>query len=906
MMSRFRRAAKVETTPGAATPSLGYARAKSGLAPLGGTEMIERMPDRPTGTVTLLFTDIEGSTALLRSLGAQRYSEVLERHRVLLRRQFDAFGGYEAGCEGDSFFVVFPSADAAVSAAEEIQRGLVVVLEPNEGDLRVRIGIHTGEPLLVHDHYIGIDVHQAARIMAAAHGGQVLLSETTALCLKDRSVTELGTHELKDIGQPIRLFQLTGDGLEFHFPPPRTLQNRPTNLPAHLTPLIGRTTERAEVAVLLQSGARLVTLSGTGGTGKTRLALEIAADHREAFPDGVYFVDLSSITDAELVLPAIAQAIGISEGAGQSLVAYLKDKRILVVADNFEQVIEGARRVGDLLAQAPSLAILVTCRGPLRLRGEHVYVLSALPIPDRLDATDPAALEQFDAARLFVERAQLADRSFRLTADNTTSVAEICVRLEGLPLAIELAATQLALLSPAELLARLDTRLALLTDGPRDLPPRHRALRSTLSWSYDLLVDRERELFARLGVFAGGLTLDAAERVTGATISEIGALVDASLVRRTEDRFGMLETIREFALEQLVALGLEEEARTKHAEYFEAVAAKAEADEHTDPRALYGRLVREVDNFRAALDHLARDRNRQLELIARMEWLWQTSLAEGQTRLQAALDASSERDELRGRALALLARIAGERRELPLARAAAEEAASLWDELGEPARVVEAFDWLRWAYIVAGDHDGAHAAASKALELAGESGNLFSIVHAEQSMLHVLIQQHDLETFDRLALGAAEHVRQLGDPGWQIQLDRLVAEAELIRRQPANASAGFQRRLELLQSTSGDRTQMAFEVEGVAMATAGVGDDERALRLAGAAEAEFEACGFVLDGLRMWPLLKASYLDPARARLGDDAAGRAWQQGRTMPFDEAVAEALEVRLLPPPDEVSSR
>jgi tetratricopeptide (TPR) repeat protein len=256
----------------------------------------------------------------------------------------------------------------------------------------------------------------------------------------------------------------------------------------------------------------------------------------------------------------------------------------------------------------------------------------------------------------------------------------------------------------------------------------------------------------------------------------------------------------------------------KHAAYFEAVAAKTEADEHTDPRALYGRLVREVDNFRAALDHLARDRNRQLELIARMEWLWQTSLAEGQTRLQAALDASSERDELRGRALALLARIAGERRELPLARAAAEEAASLWDELGEPARVVEAFDWLRWAYIVAGDHDGAHAAASKALELAGESGNLFSIVHAEQSMLHVLIQQHDLETFDRLALGAAEHVRQLGDPGWQIQLDRLVAEAELIRRQPANASAGFQRRLELLQSTSGDRTQMAFEVEGVAMA----------------------------------------------------------------------------------------
>jgi predicted ATPase/class 3 adenylate cyclase len=906
MMSRFRRAAKAETEAGPGDSGPGLHKAKSGLAPLGGTEMIGRMPDRPTGTVTLFFTDIEGSTALLRSLGTQRYSEALERHRVLLRRQFDAFGGYEAGCEGDSFFVVFPSADAAVSAAEEIQRGLVVVLEPNEGDLRVRIGIHTGEPLLVHDHYIGIDVHQAARIMAAAHGGQVLLSETTALCLNDRSVTELGTHELKDIGQPIRLFQLTGDGLEHHFPPPRTLQNRPTNLPAHLTPLIGRTTERAEVAALLQNGARLVTLSGTGGTGKTRLALEIAADHREAFPDGVYFVDLSSITDSELVLPAIAQAIGISEGAGQSLVAYLKDKRILVVADNFEQVIEGARRVGDLLGQAPSLAILVTCRGPLRLRGEHVYVVSPLPIPDRLDATDPAALEQFDAARLFVERAQLADRSFRLTADNSTSVAEICVRLEGLPLAIELAATRLALLSPAELLARLDTRLALLTDGSRDLPPRHRALRSTLSWSYDLLVDRERELFARLGVFAGGLTLDAAERVTEATIDEIGALVDASLVRRAEDRFGMLETIREFALEQLVALGLEDEARMKHAAYFEAVAAKAEADEHTDPRALHQRLVREVDNFRAALDHLASDPNRQLELIARLEPLWQTSLAEGQTHLQAALDASSERNELRARALALLTRIAGERGELPLARAAAEEAASLWDELGEPARVVEAFGWLRWAYIVAGDHDGAYATANKALELAGESGNLLSIVNAEQSVLHVLIQQHDLETFDRLAIGAGEHVRELGDPGWQIHFDRLVAEAELIRRRPAKAAGGFQKRLALLRSTSGDRTQMAFEVEGIAMATAGVGDDERAFRLAGAAQTEFEACGFVLDGLRVWPLLKASYLDPARARLGDEAACGAWQQGRSMAFDDAVAEALEVRLLPPSDEVSSR
>jgi predicted ATPase/class 3 adenylate cyclase len=838
---------------------------------------------------TLFFSDIEGSTALLHKLGSHRYSEALEQQRALLRREFARWGGQEAGCEGDSFFVAFPTAVAAVEAAAGVQRALAAAEWPEGLQVRVRIGIHTGTPLRVEGSYVGTDVHQAARIMAAAHGGQVLLSEATAAQLNGAAVRDLGVHELKDITQPIRLFQLEGAGLGELFPAVRTLANRPTNLPAHLPTLIGRTGERADIARLLGSGIRLLTLTGTGGIGKTRLALEIAADHREVFPDGVYFVDLAPITDPELVLPAIAQAIGITEGAAQSLSAYLGQKRILVVTDNFEQVLPGAPKVGQLLALAPNLAVLATCRGPLRLRGERVYPLSPLPTPGLLDPSDAGSLARYPASALFVERAQDVDPGFALTAENAVAIAEICVRLDGLPLAIELAATRTALLTPHELLARLDSRLALLTDGPQDLPSRQRTLRSTLAWSYDLLDPDQRELFARLGVFAGGFTLSAAEHIADATLARLAALVDASLVRRQQDRYGMLETMREYALDRLTHLELDRDTRDRHAAYYERLAASGDGSE---PQEHYARLTPEFDNFRGALDHVHADPARQLQLMVQLDWLWPTSLAEGQARVVAALQASPEHNATRAHALDLLTRLAGERGQLDLARASTLEAAELWRELGEPKRVVHSYDTLRWACLLAGDESEAHAAAVTALQVAREVGDAKAILDATSGVLHVLLHQHDLRAFDPLLAEMSDRLRANPDPELDAVVHALRAEAALLRGDTAQAIEGFQKWLAFLGQT-GNRTHMALAVACIAVGAADSGRDEFSVRLFSVARAELESSGFVLDSLKSWPYFEARYLDPARERLGDAAAHEAWEHGHGMSFETAVALALQ-------------
>ena len=846
------------------------------------------MVDDVNAACTLFFSDIEGSTVLLHQLGSHRYSKALEQQRVLLRRAFARWGGQEAGCEGDSFFVAFRTAVAAVEAAGEVQRALAAAEWPEGLPVRVRIGIHTGTPLRVDGNYVGTDVHQAARIMAAAHGGQVLLSEATAAQLNGTALRDLGMHQLKDITQPIRLFQLEGDGLGELFPALRTLANRPTNLPAHLPTLVGRTAERADIARLLGSGIRLLTLTGTGGIGKTRLALEIGADHREVFPDGVYFVDLAPITDPELVLPAVAQAIGIYDGATQSLSAYLGEKRILVVADNFEQVLAGAPTIAQLLARAPNLAVLATCRGPLRLRGERVYPLSPLPVPGLLEPGDAGSLVRYPALALFVQRAQEVDPGFALSAENAAAVAEICVRLDGLPLAIELAATRAALLTPHALLARLDSRLALLTDGPQDLPSRQQTLRSTLAWSYDLLDPDQQELFARLGVFAGGFTFDAAEQIADATLGRLAALVDASLVRRQQDRYGMLETMREYALDRLAHLELDRGTRDRHAVYYETLAAHTTA---TDAQEHYRQLAREFDNFRGALDHVHADPFRQLQLIVQLDWLWSTSLAEGQARFVAALQANPERGAIRAQALDLLAGLAGQRGQLDLARSAALEAADLWEELAEPIRIVASYDTLRWACLLAGDESEAHAVAAMALEVAREVGDDGAILNATSSVLHVLLHEHDLEAFDSLLAEMVGRMRDNPDPERDAAFDCFRAEADLLRGDAASAVRGFQTWL-AFQGQTGDRTGIALAVACIGAAAAGSGREALGVSLFSAARAELASCGFVLDGLKSWPYFEARYLDPARERLGDSAAHELSEQGKGMPFETAVGLAL--------------
>jgi predicted ATPase/class 3 adenylate cyclase len=531
----------------------------------------------PTGTVTFLFTDVEGSTALLEQLGEQ-YHHVQDGHTSIVRTAVSESGGSVVSTEGDSFFVAFPDAGRAVSAAVQAQRELAAEPWTAGVRLRVRMGLHTGAGVLGGDNYLGLEVNRAARIAAAAHGEQILLSGATQSlverCLPPGTrLRAVGEHRLKNLTEPERLYQLVIDGLEQDFPPLRTLNEGPNNLPVQLTRFIGRREEVAHVRELLAAN-RLLTLTGTGGTGKTRLALEVAAESLVEFPDGVFFVDLAPIADEGLVASAIASAIRVRDSAGEVIdvvVDHLRERNLLLVLDNFEQVVQAAAAVVDpVLRGAPGVKALVTSRVPLDLYGEQQFHVPPLGLPDDLQhLPHVSALAQLDAIALFVERAVAVKPDFRLTADNARAAAEIVARVDGLPLAIELAASRVKLLPPDRLLARLQSRLPLLTTTSRSVPERQRTLRRTIEWSHELLDAPQRRMFARLAVFVGGADLDAVEAVVNPdqevgidTVDALAALVENNLVRsvdtpEAESRFAMLETIREYGLERLGELGEE-------------------------------------------------------------------------------------------------------------------------------------------------------------------------------------------------------------------------------------------------------------------------------------------------------------------------------------------------------------
>jgi predicted ATPase/class 3 adenylate cyclase len=579
----------------------------------------------PTGTVTFLFTDIEGSTHLLQRL-SDEYARVLDESQLILRAAFAAQGGVEVDTQGDSFFVAFPTALGAVAAAVEATRALAAHPWPEGGALQVRIGVHTGAPHLVGARYVGLDVHRAARIAAAGHGGQILLSASTrALVEHDLpdgvTLRELGAYRLKDLHDPETITQLVLAELPSDFPPLKTLDRRTHNLPIQPTPLLGREHQLAALTVLLRrADVRLVTVTGVGGIGKTRLGLQAAAEVLEDFPDGVYFVRLSRLVDPDLVLLTILQTLGLKEGAGepiaQTLHEYLREKQLLLALDNFEQVVAAAPEVGELVAQCSGLKILVTSRVPLRLRAEHDYPLGPLPLPDPNQMLPPDQLTQYAAVALFVERAAAAQPDFAVTTANAPAIAEICARLDGLPLAIELAAARVRVLPPEALLSRLSHQLQLLTGGARDLEARQQTMRATIAWSVALLGAAEQALFRRLGAFAGGGTLEAIEAVClspeGAAPLEtdlldgLGALVDQSLVQRREEggepRFGMLHVIREYAREQLDESEEAEALRRAHAAHYLTEVERLEPVlEGPDLLERFARLERDHDNLRAAL-----------------------------------------------------------------------------------------------------------------------------------------------------------------------------------------------------------------------------------------------------------------------------------------------------------------
>ena len=674
------------------------------------------MKTMPSGTVTFLFTDIEGSTKLMQQLG-DAYIQAQVDHHAILRAAFQSRKGAELRTEGDSFFCVFQSALDACGAAADAQRGFAAHKWPENGAIRVRIGLHTGEAPLVGNEYIGLDVHHAARVAAAAHGGQVVVSESTRGLVEeslpdDLKLKDLGLHRLKDLAKSEHLFQLVVDGLPDTFPALRTLDTTPNNLPTQLTSFVGREADVVEAKRLL-AGTRLLTLTGPGGIGKTRLSLQLAADVVQSFPDGVYFVALSAVNDPELIPSVIAQSIGLSVSGNQRpidvLLEHLRGKRLLLVLDNFEQLMpDGAPVVSGILRDSADVKAIVSSRAVLRVYGEQEFAVQPLRVPDVKALPSLAALSQYEGVKLFIERAVASKHDFSVTIENAPAIAGICEHVDGLPLAIELAAARVKLFSPQALLGRLETSLNILAGGSRDLPGRQQTLRGAIAWSYDLLDEPHKRLFARFSVFARGANLEQAEAVCGPeselgvdVLSGLDELADQSLLRRMPDfdepRLLMLQVMREYAAERLEESGEASKMRDRHAAAYQELAE--EAAPHlfgADQKRWLDRLELDDDNFRAAFDSAQAnaDAKRALCLGSAFWRFWQMRghLREGRTRLEALLAMPATREFPNERALALEAvgGIAYWQGDLAYAQVAYDECLALAREHGDERALANA------------------------------------------------------------------------------------------------------------------------------------------------------------------------------------------------------------------------
>ncbi len=842
------------------------------------------MAVRPSGTVTFLFSDIEGSTRLLLDLGPERYGQVLEEHRRLFRHCVAAVGGTEVDTQGDAFFVAFARAEDAARAAVDTQRALAAHRWTDGRAVGVRMGMHSTDAHASDAGYVGIGVHRAARICAAGHGGQILVSSATAELLRDADtpvwLVDLGRHALKDLPAPEHLFQLAANGLADRFPPLKSLDHRPTNLPLERTPLIGRVQELAEITAALRNGTRLLTLTGAGGSGKTRLALAAAAQLVNDYSDGVFHVPLATITDPTFVLPAIAGALGLSEGAGQSLPAYVAARQILLVVDNMEQVASAGPDLAELLDTAAGCRILATSREPLHLSIEQV-----MPV-------EPMAVN--DAVSLFAARASATLSSFVLSDSNRPAVEQICRRLDGLPLAVELAAARINVLAPDAMLARLSDRLKLLTGGARDQPARHRTLRDTLAWSHDLLTDAERDLFACLSVFAGQFGLDAAEEVCSADLDVLASLVDRSLVRRAGERFEMLATIREYAGERLAARDDADAVRDRHAQYFEALAERAYEGRHRQPDAKAELLAVDHDDLREALDWLTQtDSLRVGRLAGTLGWFWHvhSHFAEGQTRVGAALATlPADAAEERARLLSAATELAAWQGESAVAERFGTEAIEAWTALGREVEIGLVLHDLGWGHFFAGEDDMARERLEASLAVHQSRADVLLTNRAQLGLLQVLVSIGDVETVKRIGPEALATSQALGDRWSEHFAHHFLGDCAVIEGDVAEAERRYRLSLEAAWQT-GDQVETCYELQGMAMAAAGSGDAVRALRLASAAEANIRHLG-VEHIPPFWVSLVDRHVAMARAALSPDSADAAWTAGSALALRDAVDEAL--------------
>jgi predicted ATPase/class 3 adenylate cyclase len=859
------------------------------------------MPDLPTGTVTFLFTDIEGSTRLLDELGPNDYAESLAQHRKLVREAVAAYGGVDRGTDGDSFFCVFTKAPNAVAAAADAQRALQRHDWPKGVPLRVRMGLHTGTPLVT-DDYVGVDVHRGARIMSAGHGGQVLMSQTTRDLVADllpegTFLRDVGEHRLKDLGRPQRLYQLAVEGLISEFPPLKTLESGHTNLPAQPTPLIGRDRELAELTSLLGStDVRLVTLTGPGGTGKTRLALQLAAESVEGFAAGVFFVPLAPIREPQLVLPVIAETLGLREQAGEAIDVvlgdFLRDKQLLLLLDNLEQLVDVAPRLAELLANAPALKLLATSRSPLRLAAEQHYPLETL--------TDDHALE------LFLARARAVRPDFALDGQAGT-IAEICRRLDNLPLAVELAASRIRAVSPEAILKRLETRLKLLTGGARELPQRQQTLRAAIDWSHDLLSEDERTLFRRLAVFVGGCTLEAAEAVcdprgefSSDVLDGLTSLVDKSLVRpgrqvAGESRFWMLQTITEYAAERLEEAGELDEMRRRHAEHFLSLAEEAAKVAYGGEQAeWWTRLDADHDNERAALAWAAaHERETELRLVNALWYFWSVRghLSEGRRWLEGAIAATdADHETLRAKAVAAAGALAYRQGDYERARMLADASLKLNRELGNELETARGLGELGNIAVALGEYESAMAKYAESSDLFRKLDDRGRLAQVLANMGAVANLRGDYDVGRQLTEEALELQRECGNTEAATISTHNLARIDLRTGRPAAAADLLHQSLDAAGQLD-YRELIAYCLEACAELAVARQDYDRAARFLGRSEALFDELGVPMGAEE-----KESYEKTAQAlseELGEQRLETELAGGRASAVAEIVADAME-------------
>jgi predicted ATPase/class 3 adenylate cyclase len=866
----------------------------------------------PTGTVTFLFTDIEGSTRLVQRLGAA-HREVFETHARLLKDSVAREGGAEVAERGDGFFFVFTSASAAVKACATAQRLLDEHLWPPEGKVRVRMGLHTGEGVLAGNNYTGLAVHRAARIADAGHGGQVLLSAAAAALVQDGlpqglSLRRLGLHRLKDFPQPEGLFQLDINGLQGQFPPPRAEGAASINLPSPLTSFVGRDRELRQVREQMKK-TRLLTLTGPGGIGKTRLSLQLAAEVAPAFPDGVFFVPLAQINDPALLVSTILSSMALQPPDGDprsALHEHLSSRKSLLVLDNFEQLLSAGPQVTDCLQAAPGLKVLVTSRAPLHLYGESEYQVPSMQTPPA--GSGKTAVEEAagsEAVALFVARAAAAKPGFALNEQNAAAVTAITTRLEGLPLAIELAAARVKLLSPEAILARLSSRLTLLIGGARDLPERLQTLRAAIAWSYDLLEPPVQRLFARLAVFHGGACLPELESVCRPaaelgldTLDGLTKLADHSLLKQAQEgpelRFSMLETIREFASTLLEQSGESELLRERHSQAFAALAETAKPYlTRTQRRAWLDRLETDLYNLRAALARLlesgrAGAAQRLVAALWRF-WLMRAHLHEGRERAAEALNLPGGRVPERIAALSAAGAMAYWQTDAPAAGQIFREAVDLARQLGDRRTLALALYDYGFGVLIAGDNARALALVTEGLGIARELGDPAVLAEILCALGTAHWRAGDLEAAEPPLTQALELLAG-SDAAYLLSWARGVRGIVRARKgNPAEARADLTAVVNLFADIE-DLGMVMQQLVQFAFLSLTEGDTERAFRLLGAALAAQAKSQILL--LRIEHLAQGAF-EEAAARIGKQRAEELMAEGRLMPARQAMAYALE-------------